>query len=303
MSEPKTESRVIKKYPNRRLYDTVESRYITLADIRRLVMDKVDFLVIDKKSQEDITRSILLQVIAEQEHAGEPLMSQDFLSQVIRSYGGAMQNVVGSYLEQSLKMLSTQQQQIREHLRSSMGTDAYDAISSLTQKNIERWRSVQDDIFKAMCGGAKRDEGAESERRTDGRRASRPTGPARSATADSRSGRVDVAHAQADAALPVDLEHLHAHDVAFLELVADALDALVGDLRDVHQAVLARQDRDERAEVHEARDLAFVDPADFDVGSDQLDAPLRFAAGQRPSPTRSSPCRRSRCRSWCRSLR
>ena len=155
MSEPKTESRVIKKYPNRRLYDTVESRYITLADIRRLVMDKVDFLVIDKKTQEDITRSILLQVIAEQEHAGEPLMSQDFLSQVIRSYGGAMQNVVGSYLEQSLKMLSTQQQQIREHLRSSMGSDAYDAISSLTQKNIERWRSVQDDIFKAMSGGAK----------------------------------------------------------------------------------------------------------------------------------------------------
>ena len=166
MSEPKTESRVIKKYPNRRLYDTVESRYITLADIRRLVMDKVDFLVVDKKSQEDITRSILLQVIAEQEHAGEPLMSQDFLSQVIRSYGGAMQNVVGSYLEQSLKMLSTQQQQIREHLRSSMSTDAYDAISSLTQKNIERWRLVQDDIFKAMCGGAKREEGADTERRT-----------------------------------------------------------------------------------------------------------------------------------------
>jgi polyhydroxyalkanoate synthesis repressor PhaR len=166
MSEPKTESRVIKKYPNRRLYDTVESRYITLADIRRLVMDKVDFLVIDKKSQEDITRSILLQVIAEQEHAGEPLMSQDFLSQVIRSYGGAMQNVVGSYLEQSLKMLSTQQPQIREHLRTSMGSDAYDAISSLTQKNIERWRSVQNDIFKAMSGGTKREEGAENERRS-----------------------------------------------------------------------------------------------------------------------------------------
>jgi polyhydroxyalkanoate synthesis repressor PhaR len=166
MSEPKTESRVIKKYPNRRLYDTVESRYITLADIRRLVMDKVDFLVVDKKSQEDITRSILLQVIAEQEHAGEPLMSQDFLSQVIRSYGGAMQNVVGSYLEQSLKMLSTQQQQIRDHLRNSMASDAYDAISSLTQKNIERWRSVQDDIFKAMSGAAKREDGAENERRT-----------------------------------------------------------------------------------------------------------------------------------------
>lgn len=150
MSEP----RVIKKYPNRRLYDTVESRYITLADIRRLVMDKVDFIVIDKKSQEDITRSILLQVIAEQEHAGEPLMSQDFLSQVIRSYGGAMQGFVGSYLEQSLKLLSSQQQQIREHMRGVMGADAYDSIAALTQKNLERWRSIQEDIFKAMDGDA-----------------------------------------------------------------------------------------------------------------------------------------------------
>lgn len=149
--ESRTDLRVVKKYPNRRLYDTVESRYITLADIRRLVMDKVDFVVIDKKSQEDITRSILLQVIAEQEHAGEPLMSQDFLSQVIRSYGGAMQSLVGSYLEQSLKLLSTQQQQMREQMRGVAGNDAYDSIAALTQQNLERWRSVQNDIFKVMC--------------------------------------------------------------------------------------------------------------------------------------------------------
>jgi len=146
--------RVVKKYPNRRLYDTVESRYITLADIRRLVMEKIDFVVIDKKSTEDITRSILLQVIADQEHAGEPLMSQDFLSQVIRSYGGTMQCLVGSYLEQSLKLLSGQQQQMREHMRGVFGNDAYDSIAALTQQNIERWRSVQDDIFKVMSGAA-----------------------------------------------------------------------------------------------------------------------------------------------------
>lgn len=153
MSEP----RVIKKYPNRRLYDTVESRYITLADIRRLVMDKVDFLVIDKKSQEDITRSILLQVIAEQEHAGEPLMSQDFLSQVIRCYGGAMQSFVGSYLEQSLKFLTSQQQQMREHMRGVLGGDAYETMAALTQKNLERWRAMQEEIFKAMnASGASR---------------------------------------------------------------------------------------------------------------------------------------------------
>ncbi len=148
------ESRVIKKYPNRRLYDTVESRYITLADIRRLVMEKIDFVVIDKKSQEDITRSILLQVIAEQEHTGEPLMSQDFLSQVIRSYGGAMQGFVGSYLEQSLKLLASQQNQMREQMRDVMGDDAFDAIATMTQRNLERWRSMQDEIFKAMTGNS-----------------------------------------------------------------------------------------------------------------------------------------------------
>jgi len=148
MSEP----RVIKKYPNRRLYDTVESRYITLADIRRLVTDKIDFLVIDKKSQEDITRSILLQVIAEQEHQGEPLMSQDFLSQIIRSYGGAMQGVVGSYLEQSLKLLSTQQQQMRDSMRGALGAEAFESIASLSQNNLARWRAVQEDIFRAMSG-------------------------------------------------------------------------------------------------------------------------------------------------------
>ena len=77
-------TRVIKKYPNRRLYDTEESRYITLADVKELVMNKVDFEVIDKKSGEDITRTILLQVISEQEQSGEPIMSRDFLSQIIR---------------------------------------------------------------------------------------------------------------------------------------------------------------------------------------------------------------------------
>ena len=113
-----SEARVIKKYPNRRLYDTEESRYITLSDIRRLVLDKVDFVVIDKKSQADITSSILLQVISEQEQSGEPIMSRDFLSQIIRSYGGTMQGMVSSYLEQSMKLFLTQQQQVRERVKS-----------------------------------------------------------------------------------------------------------------------------------------------------------------------------------------
>jgi polyhydroxyalkanoate synthesis repressor PhaR len=101
-----SESRIIKKYPNRRLYDTVESRYITLADIRRLVVERVDFIVIDKKSQTDITRSILLQVIAEQEHGNQPIMSREFLSQVIRSYGTPVQSGVAGALEQSVRQFA-----------------------------------------------------------------------------------------------------------------------------------------------------------------------------------------------------
>jgi polyhydroxyalkanoate synthesis repressor PhaR len=110
MSDP----RVIKKYPNRRLYDTVESRYITLADVRRLVVEKIDFVVVDKKNNADITRSILLQVIAEQEHLPEPILTQDFMVNVIRSYGGNAQSAVSSHLEQTLKQFLSQNHPMRE---------------------------------------------------------------------------------------------------------------------------------------------------------------------------------------------
>ncbi|NNF51404.1 MAG: polyhydroxyalkanoate synthesis repressor PhaR [Gammaproteobacteria bacterium] len=143
-------TRIIKKYPNRRLYDTEESRYITLAEIRRLVLDKVDFIVIDKKSQKDITRSILLQVITDQEQKGEPVMSRDFLSQVIRSYGNMMPDFVSSYLEQSLKLFVNQQQQVREKVRDVVGVDPVGMVSEMAQKNYARWKSVQDDIFKTL---------------------------------------------------------------------------------------------------------------------------------------------------------
>src|SRR5258708_12340226 len=97
MSEP----RVIKKYPNRRLYDTVESRYITLADVRRLVVERIEFVVVDKKNSADITRSILLQVIAEQDHLAEPILSQDFMVNVIPSSATTLQTQVSPHLERS----------------------------------------------------------------------------------------------------------------------------------------------------------------------------------------------------------
>jgi polyhydroxyalkanoate synthesis repressor PhaR len=150
MSEPRT----IKKYPNRRLYDTVESRYITLADIRRLVIDRIDFVVMDKKTQEDITRSILLQVIAEQEHGGEPLMSRDFLSQ-IRSYGGAMQGMIGSYLEQSLKLFASQQRDAREGIKAVADPESAEAVNHLAQRNYQRWRAVQEEIYRTLMSAAR----------------------------------------------------------------------------------------------------------------------------------------------------
>ncbi|MGH8137303.1 MAG: polyhydroxyalkanoate synthesis repressor PhaR [Steroidobacteraceae bacterium] len=151
MSEPRT----IKKYPNRRLYDTVESRYITLCDIRKLVIDRIDFVVIDKKTQEDITRSILLQVIAEQEHGADPLMSRDFLSQIIRSYGGAAQGMIGSYLEQSLKLFASQQRDTRDRGKGAGDQACADAMNHLAQRNYQRWRSVQDEIFRTLLDAAR----------------------------------------------------------------------------------------------------------------------------------------------------
>jgi polyhydroxyalkanoate synthesis repressor PhaR len=121
MSEP----RVIKKYPNRRLYDTVESRYITLAEIQRLVVEKIDFVVVDKKSNAEITRSILLQVISDQEHQPDPILSQDFLIQIIRSYGSSLQPIVSGYLEQNMKSLLNQQAQIQDRVKT-LGSAAGD---------------------------------------------------------------------------------------------------------------------------------------------------------------------------------
>ena|SRR5580704_12157296 len=120
MSDP----RVIKKYPNRRLYDTVESRYITLADVRRLVVEKIDFVVVDKKNNADITRSILLQVIAEQEHLPEPILTQDFMVNVIRSYGSGTQGAVSGHLEQTLRQFLGQSHVSRERIKPFSGADA-----------------------------------------------------------------------------------------------------------------------------------------------------------------------------------
>ena len=108
------ELRLIKKYPNRRLYDTATSSYITLADVKQLVLDQVVFKVVDAKSEEDLTRAILLQIILEEESAGAPMFSSDMLSQVIRFYGNAMQGMMGSYLDKNIQTFVEIQRRLQE---------------------------------------------------------------------------------------------------------------------------------------------------------------------------------------------
>src|SRR3970282_324483 len=93
--------RLIKKYPNRRLYDTKTSSYITLADVKQMVLKREEFQVVDAKTNDDLTRQILLQVILEEESGGAPMFSSDLLSNLIRSYGNAMQGMMGTYLEKN----------------------------------------------------------------------------------------------------------------------------------------------------------------------------------------------------------
>ncbi len=113
--------RLIKKYPNRRLYDTAASSYITLADVKQLVLDHVEFRVVDAKTNEDLTRSILLQIILEEESGGVPMFSRDMLSQIIRFYGHAMQGMMGSYLEKNIQTFIDMQKRLQEQSKAMYG--------------------------------------------------------------------------------------------------------------------------------------------------------------------------------------
>jgi len=146
-----SDARVIKKYPNRRLYDTRESRYITLNDIRQLVVGGEPFEVIDKKTGDDITRAILLQVIAEQEQSDESIMSEDFLSQIIRSYSGNMNTLVGGYLERSLSMFMAQQQKMSESWKDVVGVEPFGTVTELAQRNLNQWMDMQKQMLAAFA--------------------------------------------------------------------------------------------------------------------------------------------------------
>ena len=113
--------RLIKKYPNRRLYDTRTSSYITLSDVKELVLENADFQVVDAKTGDDLTRSILLQIIIEEESEGVPMFTSDLLSQMIRFYGNAMQGMMGKYLEGNIKAFTDVQSKLQDQARTIYG--------------------------------------------------------------------------------------------------------------------------------------------------------------------------------------
>jgi polyhydroxyalkanoate synthesis repressor PhaR len=118
-----TAVRLIKKYPNRRLYDTQTSTYITLADVKQLVLENENFQVVDAKSAEDLTRPILLQIILEEEAGGMPMFSAQMLSQIIRFYGNAMQGMMGSYLEKNIQAFIDIQGKLSEQSKAFYETN------------------------------------------------------------------------------------------------------------------------------------------------------------------------------------
>src|SRR5690554_5223143 len=141
--------RVIKKYPNRRLYDTEISSYITIEDVRQLIVDGEDFEVRDAKSGEDLTRQVLLQIISEQEQDGEPILSTELLSQIIRFYGDSLQGFMGSYLERSMHTFLEQQQQFRKQMGSMLGQTPWSMMSELTERNMAMWQEFQRNLGSA----------------------------------------------------------------------------------------------------------------------------------------------------------
>jgi len=117
------EKRVIKKYPNRRLYDTATSCYITLDDVKQLVLENVEIAVEDAKSHEDITRSVLLQIILEEENGTAPMFTYEVLTQIIRFYGHAMQGLMGNYLEKNMQLFTQMQARLQDQAKTVYGGD------------------------------------------------------------------------------------------------------------------------------------------------------------------------------------
>lgn len=149
--------RIIKKYANRRLYDTDSSEYITLADLKKLVAAGERVRVIDAKSKQDISREVLLQLVAEQEALGRPILNEAILTALIRFYGHPMQQVATRYLEAALGQLQEQQRQLLAQMRDLLESPV-DLAGRLARQNLEWMSELQKSFLAALRPGAEAED-------------------------------------------------------------------------------------------------------------------------------------------------
>jgi len=145
-----TAPRIIKKYPNRRLYDTVISSYVTIEDVHQLVQRGANFEVHDAKTGADLTRQVLLQIITEREDSGQPMLSTQLLQQLIRFYGDQLQGFMSGYLEKSLQSFMDQQSQFRSQLNTIIGQTPLGVFQNLTERNLEMMKNFQSTLLTGI---------------------------------------------------------------------------------------------------------------------------------------------------------
>lgn len=158
----KDNSRIIKKYENRRLYDTEENRYVALDDLKILVANAIPFQVIESKSGADITRSILLQIIFEQEKKGDTILSTDLLKKIIQFYGNTLQAFVGTYLEKSIDVFSSQQKVFHDQMEQMIKSTPKNIFTEMSERNLEVWQQMQNNFMQAF--GSMTEEDKESQK-------------------------------------------------------------------------------------------------------------------------------------------
>jgi polyhydroxyalkanoate synthesis repressor PhaR len=135
--------RIIRKYANRRLYDTEASRHINKEDVRKLIAAGKDVRILEDGSGDDITRSVLLQLVAEQELGGKPVLSDQMLTQIIRFYDHPMQGMLGSYLQQSFETFLQQQSSLQEQMQELMRSGPFAVMKDVAKQNMEAWQAMQ----------------------------------------------------------------------------------------------------------------------------------------------------------------
>ena len=142
-----SEVRMIKKYPNRRLYDTANSGYITLADVKQMVLSGLEFKVVDAKTNDDLTRAILLQIILDEESGGMPMFSSEMLAQLIRFYGSAQQTIMGQYIEQNVQAFLAIQKKLQDQAKQVYGDKMM-----LTPELWKQFMQMQAPAMQGMLG-------------------------------------------------------------------------------------------------------------------------------------------------------